>query len=199
MSSTSSTGESCPCGRSVDSPKPRRSSRTTSRTAVSSNHCGSHMRRSAMPAWMRTTGRSPRGPARSYAMPAGDTEVEFKGISVRSAGGAVPSTARQPTTTTAFRPSGLPTSTDPDSAQFEPGLPHIRMSGPSQRSVAGSARFRQRPLASQTSFRAGTTARFRPRSRTGTYRAISSRRPVVRVLGRVTGRRVAPDPDLRED
>lgn len=30
----------------------------------------SHIRRSATPACSRTTGRSPRGPARSYAMPA---------------------------------------------------------------------------------------------------------------------------------
>ena len=54
---TSATWSSPPSGRVVDSPKPRRSTRTTVRSAARSPQIGSHMRRSAMPAWRKTTGR----------------------------------------------------------------------------------------------------------------------------------------------
>src|SRR6478672_3815854 len=82
VSITSSTGDSAPGGRWADSPNPRRSSLTASRWAASADHWGCHIRRSAMPAWMRTTGRSPRGPARSYAIPAGESNVDVTEIPV---------------------------------------------------------------------------------------------------------------------
>lgn len=82
VSITSSTGESAPDGRPVDSPNPQRSSLTTSGSAVSADHCGSHIRRSATPAWMRTTGKSSRGPARSYAIPTGERNVEVTKVPV---------------------------------------------------------------------------------------------------------------------
>ena len=60
-SSTSARGDHGPSGRSVDSPNPRRSTRTTSRVAVNVGQIGSHIRRSAMPAWISRSGVEPVG------------------------------------------------------------------------------------------------------------------------------------------
>ena len=62
---TSARGDHGPAGRSVDSPNPRRSTRTTSRSAVSVGQMESHIRRSAMPAWRSRIGVEPVGPERS--------------------------------------------------------------------------------------------------------------------------------------
>ena len=60
-------------GAVVESPKPRRSTRTTSWASVSRSQTGSHIRRSATPAWRSSSegapsGRSGRGPGRGQVL-----------------------------------------------------------------------------------------------------------------------------------
>ena len=93
VSITSPAGSRAPFGGRSDSPKPRRSRRTASRRLASPGHWGSHIRRSAIPAWRSTTGMAPRGPSRSWAMPDG---VNDEGTGLPGSGSGPPVSQRSP-------------------------------------------------------------------------------------------------------